>query len=339
MADHSKPTTAQSDADYSAAIRDRFTDLARFLDPATTSPTNLSAETIRWNSSTKRFEIYTGSPLAWEALADAYSININGTVGADTPATGAFTTVTTTGYLGVNKETPAAAIDVEGSDVAGSRISVLRTGSSDAAAQLFSQGNAGGVAVTGAYPLLFYTDTTLRATIDGSGNILFGITSPLVLASDSQEGACWTESTKVLAASRDAGAPFALRRRTSDGAIASFFRGTSTVGTISVTTTATAYNTSSDYRLKTGIVDFEDGESGAFIDALRPRKGTWLANGEPFVGFIAHETAEVSPSSVTGEKDGPEMQSMQASSPEIMANIVAELQALRARVAALEAAE
>jgi hypothetical protein len=95
----------------------------------------------------------------------------------------------------------------------------------------------------------------------------------------------------------------------------------------------TRYNTTSDYRLKTDIVALRG--SGAFIDALRPRAFTWKSNGERSAGFIAHEFAEVSTSSVSGEKDGEAMQMLDASTPEMMANIIAELQSLRQRVAAL----
>ena len=104
-------------------------------------------------------------------------------------------------------------------------------------------------------------------------------------------------------------------------------------------TTGVLYNTTSDYRLKTGQAALTG--SGAFIDALKPKTWTW-ANGTRGAGFIAHEFAAVSPSSVAGTKDAvdadgrPEYQAMQASSPEVMANIAAELQSLRLRVAALE---
>jgi hypothetical protein len=112
------------------------------------------------------------------------------------------------------------------------------------------------------------------------------------------------------------------------------------VGSISTNGSATTYNTSSDYRLKeiTGPVV----NSGSFIDALKPKVGTWKLDGSKFVGFIAHEFAEVSPLSVSGEKDAvnadgtPAYQSMQAGTPEVIANIVAELQSLRKRLAALE---
>ena len=104
-------------------------------------------------------------------------------------------------------------------------------------------------------------------------------------------------------------------------------------------TTAVLYNTTSDYRRKSNVKDLAS--SGTFIDALKPRTFDW-DNGEKGVGFIAHEFAEVCPSAVNGEKDAvdeegkPKYQSMQASSAEVIANLVAELQSLRQRVAALE---
>jgi len=122
--------------------------------------------------------------------------------------------------------------------------------------------------------------------------------------------------------------------------IFNFIRGTTTVGQIVTTNSTCAYNSVSDYRLKeiTGpVVD-----SGTFIDALKPKVGTWKSDGSKFVGFIAHEFAEVSPLSVSGEKDAvdadgkPAYQSMQAGTSEVIANLVAELQSLRKRLAALE---
>jgi hypothetical protein len=112
------------------------------------------------------------------------------------------------------------------------------------------------------------------------------------------------------------------------------------VGTISFTSSGTSYNTSSDYRRKSNIKELTG--SGTFIDALKPRTFDW-DTGDKGVGFIAHEFAEVSPSSVVGEKDAvdadgnPRYQSMQASSSEVIANLVAELQSVRARLAVLEA--
>ena len=116
-------------------------------------------------------------------------------------------------------------------------------------------------------------------------------------------------------------------------------------------TTGVLYNTSSDYRLKNITGPVTGNEAKTFIMALEPERGTWKADGSEFVGFVAHKFQEVSPSSVSGTKDAvnadgkPVMQSMQASSPEVMANIVAllkshveEITQLKAELAALKGA-
>ena len=113
-------------------------------------------------------------------------------------------------------------------------------------------------------------------------------------------------------------------------------------GSVAVSGATTSYNSASDYRLKSNPQPLTG--SGAFIDALQPKTWTWVSDGAPGAGFIAHEVATVSPRSVCGEKDAvnddgsPKYQSMEYGSAEFIANIVAELQSLRARVAALEAA-
>lgn len=113
-------------------------------------------------------------------------------------------------------------------------------------------------------------------------------------------------------------------------------------GSIALSGATASYNSASDYRLKSNPQALTG--SGTFIDALQPRTWTWAGDGTSGVGFIAHEVALVSPRSVVGEKDAvnadgsPKYQSMEYGSAEFIANIVAELQSLRARVAALETA-
>lgn len=76
---------------------------------------------------------------------------------------------------------------------------------------------------------------------------------------------------------------------------------TADIGSISTTDTSTAYNTSSDYRLKRDIAPM----TGALekVAALKPVTYKWRADGSDGEGFIAHELAEVVPQCVTGEKD------------------------------------
>lgn len=73
------------------------------------------------------------------------------------------------------------------------------------------------------------------------------------------------------------------------------------VGSISTTGAATAFNTTSDARLKT-MVDDLTGELG-LIQALRPVSFRWLADDTPGVGFLAHEVAQVVPGVVTGDPE------------------------------------
>jgi len=121
---------------------------------------------------------------------------------------------------------------------------------------------------------------------------------------------------------------------------ATFAYASGIIGSITQSTTsAVLYNVTSDYRRKSNVKDLTG--SGAFIDALKPRTFDW-DTGDKGVGFIAHEFAEVSPSSVSGEKDAvdadgkPIYQGMQAGTAEVIANLVAELQSVRQRLAALE---
>jgi hypothetical protein len=177
----------------------------------------------------------------------------------------------------------------------------------------------------------FYTGTTASMTIDSSGNLLVARTN-----------ATFYGGGVKLGVEQTSGSAWGIGINANGNAIVFNHTGnTSTaVGSITVTTSATTYNTSSDYRLK----DITGSVTGAkdFIMALKPKQGTWKSDGSKFVGFLAHEFQEVSPTSVSGIKDAvdadgkPIMQSMQASSSEVIANLVAHIQNLETRLAALE---
>jgi hypothetical protein len=122
---------------------------------------------------------------------------------------------------------------------------------------------------------------------------------------------------------------------------------TSNVGNISVTASATAYNTSSDYRLKEAIAPM----TGALakVALLKPCTYKWKVDGSDGQGFIAHELAEVEAGCVTGEKDAvdaegnPQYQGIDTSF--LVATLTAAIQELKAtvdaqaaRIAALESA-
>jgi hypothetical protein len=174
---------------------------------------------------------------------------------------------------------------------------------------------------------------TERARITSAGDFMVGTTSTAPNAGMAFLSLDTTSSPRLLL-----GHPSTTA---SGNGYVEFLFSTTAIGSITQNgTTAVAYNTSSDYRLKDITGPLTD--SGNFIDALKPKVGSWKSDGSKFVGFVAHEFAEVCPSAVTGEKDAvdsdgkPIYQAMQASSAEVIANLVAELQSLRQRVAALE---
>jgi hypothetical protein len=177
-----------------------------------------------------------------------------------------------------------------------------------------------------------------RARIDSSGNFAVGQTPT---SSVNQVAGSTISPIGNMLIQRSAGISLTLGRfGSSAGTITEFYYNATSVGSISITASATAYNTSSDYRLKENAQPLTG--SGAFIDALQPKTWDWKVDGSKGVGFLAHEAQAVSPSSVAGEKDAvdeegkPVMQAMEYGSAEFIANIIAELQSLRARVAALE---
>ena len=73
-------------------------------------------------------------------------------------------------------------------------------------------------------------------------------------------------------------------------------------GSITVSSTSTAYNTSSDYRLKENLVEITDGIER--VKLLQPKRFNFIGDDKTVDGFVAHEAQEVVPEAVTGVKDG-----------------------------------
>ena len=70
---------------------------------------------------------------------------------------------------------------------------------------------------------------------------------------------------------------------------------------------ATVYNASSDYRIKDNIQLLNENFT---VDSLKPVTYINKKTGSQDIGLIAHELQEEYPFLVAGEKDGPEMQSV-----------------------------
>ncbi|BAQ93697.1 hypothetical protein [uncultured Mediterranean phage uvMED] len=126
-----------------------------------------------------------------------------------------------------------------------------------------------------------------------------------------------------------------------------FFNGNGNVGNITTSGGATAYNTSSDYRLKENVVDIADGITR--IKQLSPKRFNFIVDADTTVdGFLAHEAQTVVPEAVTGTHDevdsdgNPEYQGIDQSKlvPLLTAALqeaITKIETLETKVAALEA--
>ena len=123
-----------------------------------------------------------------------------------------------------------------------------------------------------------------------------------------------------------------LRKLTNTGTMVRFYQDNAVIGSISTTSTATAYNTSSDERLKENIADAQD--AGGLIDAIQVRQFDWKKTGEhQRYGVVAQEVDQVTPEiTSTSEEDG----FMSVDYSKLVPMLIKEIQSLRARVAQLE---
>ena len=107
--------------------------------------------------------------------------------------------------------------------------------------------------------------------------------------------------------------------------------GATTPGSIVITTSTTTYNTSSDYRLKEDLQDFNGLDKVSKIPVYDFK---WKTDESRSYGVMAHELQEVLPDAVVGEKDAEEMQGVDYS--KIVPLLVKAIQELEARVKELE---
>ena len=219
-----------------------------------------------------------------------------------------------------------------------SQISIYNTNTTNDSEQFFVAMNAADVDIgnkrTDGGALKLFTNNTERARITGGGDFVVGNTSAIGGAKMSvlQTGGATSP------------AHYAWNNATTGD---NYFIGFGTEG--SVTTRGSIdynragglvrYNTTSDYRAKDIIGPVQN--PGATIDALKVYEGVMKGATQSRPMLIAHEAQAHAPYAVSGVKDEvnedgtPKFQQMDVSS--LVPLLLAEIQSLRARVAALEA--
>ena len=150
--------------------------------------------------------------------------------------------------------------------------------------------------------MIFRAGGTDRMTIEGTGSLLIG--RPNANFSDVQ-GLALNQGNSGESYVINNGVVFYINRGNTEGKTIRFYKSYGTeVGNISTFGASTAYNTSSDYRIKTDVQPIT--AAADRVKLLKPCNFEWIADGSRADGFLAHELAEVVPIAVTGAKDAME---------------------------------
>ena len=243
------------------------------------------------------------------------------------------------GNVGIGTTSPSFTLDVN----SGTTNTVASFTSTDAGAGINLTDNSGtstlqtnganlriGVDEDGAVSssaIQFRVDGSTKAILNSSGSFLIGGTS--AGAAD----AITLNSNGSAVFDRAGGDVLTLRRNTSDGRVVAILDDDEDiVGSISISSSTTSYNTSSDYRLKEDIKPILNATDKVL--SLKPINFKWKKSSNKLDGFLAHEVQDILPYAVIGEKDGVEMQSIDHS--KLIPILVKTIQELEARIAVLE---
>jgi hypothetical protein len=245
------------------------------------------------------------------------------------------------GYLAIGRAATAA------SSSANQILGRIAFTDSTAGEYAYITANIDGTPGSGDYPgrLVFSTTAdgasspTERMRITNGGSVYFATTSA---PSSSNSGSAFVPES-------EGRATLYMRTNTTSGRVLCNFGNTNgETGSIQVSASSTSYNTSSDYRLKENVIPL----AGAIerLSQLQVHRFNFISDpGNTVDGFIAHEVQRIIPEAVVGEKDavnedgsikpqGIDQSKLVPLLTAALQETIAELQALKAKVATLKGA-
>jgi hypothetical protein len=219
----------------------------------------------------------------------------NGTVGTTSNHPMAFYTnnaermrIDSSGNVGIGTSNPGDRLDVVGGNIriaSGNTVRWVDAGNIRASIQGDSSSNA-----------IFSTAGSERARITSGGDFLVGCTAN---PSSSVVGVRLAKSATQGYGMSAAGGTGSLEHWY-------YYNPNGLVGTITTSGSATAYNTSSDRRLKENIAQADD--AGALVDAIQIVKHDWKVGGHTRYGVIAQDLYEIVPEAVAKGDEGDEIE-------------------------------
>ena len=219
--------------------------------------------------------------------------------------------ITSAGAIGINESSPSTFLHIDNGGSNGSgqadaiRVHNPGTTAGDGAGIKFSAGSSTtGAAIFGIGQALNSANLVFRA--GGDTERMRVAHTGQVMVGDSTGGSYSDGGLFTRHAGGANNSPFCVVNGTTSGTrrMIDFFVGTGTtrVGSIQSNDSATAFNTSSDYRLKENVADM----TGAIdrVKALAPKRFNFIVSPDTTVdGFLAHEVSSIVPEAISGEKD------------------------------------
>jgi hypothetical protein len=278
--------------------------------------------------------------------ADANDLQIGANTGAIIfkPADTERARIDSSGNLGIGTTSPVYKLVVSAAGASGIEFGPAFSGSANLIQSYNRSASAYVNTVYDAAAHVYNVSGSERARITSGGDLLLGTTTSSFTSKQEIVQSTANPVALLYKSNTNTGAALNIWHGGATGAATAtqiaFLRADSTtVGSITSTTSATAYVTSSDYRLKNTIAPM----TGALakVALLKPCTYKWNIDGSNGEGFIAHELAEVMPQCVVGEKDAvddkgkPQYQGIDTSF--LVATLTAAIQELKAEFDAYKA--
>jgi len=211
--------------------------------------------------------------------------------------------IDSSGNVGIGETSPDRLFHVKRSD-SGGTVAKFENSAGTVYLELNTNNQVGGdsgyIGYNSSKDMLFLTDDTERIRIASGGALMIGTTSD-VGTSGARVEILNVSSGGRLINTKDVGSSSCNH--------ITFNNSNGQVGRITTSGSATAYVTSSDYRMKENLV--YDWDAISKVKNLKPAQFNFKTNTDEIVeGFIAHEAQSVVPYAIVGEKDGEEMQGM-----------------------------